>query len=409
MKKKGSILLLILLLTTSLYASVQSIYIPYRLRSEAMGGTSISSALSDDILYANPALINADEAYISIPSLSISLFNFNRLIEKGGPLYMLLAKEDWSNETLLSGLINSIMPGEGDLASVNLSMSLISGIMGMSFDTTLDLHTSGRGSENSTVIAEANVAAALGLGIPIEMGPVKVSFGLMGRLNFRFYTVDSLTSDKVGGFSASTINSMLNDEDIAYTLLNATPVSAGISFPLDFGMAIYFPFGFKAGAVWRGLNGSFAMQNWNGVNQLYNSLTGGYIDQMPSDIEMGSRFKFSTPSSFDIGLSWRAEENWFTSYIMPSVAVDLVDLMSLFNNLTVESLVYHTRLGAELKFMNILSLQAGLNQGYLSLGVDFNLQIFRIGVVYATHEYGESLGETPLDSLSIRFLLGYGH
>lgn len=400
-------IVLLLVLLSSLPAAVDGLFRPYSFRSEGMGGTSVSSAHGSDILYANPALINPDEAYFSLPSLSFTLYNFNRLIERGGPLYMLLSREDWGRDDLIAGLIDSIGYGDGDLASANLSAGLVSGIMALGFDTSLALHTTGRGAENSTVIAEANVAAALGLGIPLELGPVTVSFGAMTRLNFRFYTIEALDSAEVGGFSASRIIAMLQDEDIASAILNSTPVAAGISVPVDLGMAFTFPFGFKAGIVWRGLNSTFHMQTWNGVNQLYSSVTGGYIGTPPADVEQGQSFSFNTASSVDIGISWQPEENGITNWIMPSLAFDIRDITGLFADLSAASFVRHSHIGAELVLARTFTFQAGLSQGYISLGLDFDFQVFRAGIVYATHEYGDELGDKPLDALTFRFSLGY--
>lgn len=408
MKRLLLVSVLAFALVMSLPAAVTDLFRPYSMRTEGMGGTSVSSAHGADILYANPALINADEAYVSLPSLSFTLYNFNRLIGKGGPLYMLLSREDWGRDDLISGLIDSIGYGDGDLASVNLSAGLISGIMGLGFDTSLSLHTTGRGAENSTVVAEANVAAALGLGIPVELGPVTISFGAMTRLNFRFYTIESLSSPEAGGFSASRIIQMLQNEDIASAILNSTPVAAGISVPVDLGMSFTFPYGFSAGIVWRGINSTFHMQTWNGVNQLYSSVTGGYIGTPPMEVEQGQSFSFRPSSSVDIGFSWQPEENSITKWIMPSAAFDIKDITGLFADLSAENLVRHTHFGAELIIARTFVLQAGLNQGYLSLGLDLDFQIFRAGVVYATHEYGEELGDKPLDALTFRFSFGYG-
>lgn len=408
MKRRILLLVLILASLMPLFSGVEDLYRPFRLRTEAMGGASVSSAKADDILYANPALISSDEAYFLLPSVSFSLYNFNRLLERGGPLYMLLSMDNWSNVDLISGLIDSIGYGDGELASANLSASLISGITSLGFDTTLALHTTGRGAENSTVIVEANVSGALGLAIPVELGPVTFRAGVSARLNFRFYTIESMDSNTPGGFSASRIIAMIQDEDIASAILNSTPVAAGISIPVDLGMAFEFPYGFNAGLVWRGLNSTFHMQTWDGINQLYNSVTGGYILTPPTSGEAGDNFTFRSSSTVDIGFSWQPEKHFLTKWIKPSIAFDISDITGLFSDLSGEAFVRHSHIGAELQFMNTFSIQAGLNQGYMSLGLDFNLQIFHVGIVYATYEYGETLGDKPLDSLSFRFSMGYG-
>ena len=58
-----------------------SAYSPMRVRSLSMGGTGTASARFGEVLYSNPALIDVDNQYFSIPSVSFSLYNVNKLVQ----------------------------------------------------------------------------------------------------------------------------------------------------------------------------------------------------------------------------------------------------------------------------------------------------------------------------------------
>ncbi len=409
--KKSLLALLFFSLAFTLHArSVNGLFSPCMSRVEGMGGASVVSAKYSDVLYSNPALISSDEQFLSIPSVSFTLFNFNKLVDPfGGPLYILL-KEEHTQESYrraLSQFINTIGPGQGDLASANVNLGMISGIMALGFDVSLDLHTMGAGAEGSTVVLENNVVAALGLGIPFEYKGYGFSFGASVRFDYRTYTIDGMDSHNEGGFNASSLLDMFSDpESVSPLLLNSTPVAAGFSIPFDLGISISFPYGFRLGLVYKGLNSGFYMQSYNGINQLYNSLTGGDLGIEPDKLEKGPSFKLSGTSSLDAGFSWRYDKG-VLAWITPSIAFDVVDLLHLGDDWSLSGLFYHIKLGAEVRLMNTIDLRCGLNQGYLSLGFGFDFQIFRIDLTYATHEYGDALGDKPLDSLSIRIKLGF--
>jgi hypothetical protein len=64
-----------------------------------------------------------------------------------------------------------------------------------------------------------------------------------------------------------------------------------------------------------------------------------------------------------------------------------------------------TRLGASVRLLSLLDFRYGLNKGYQSIGVGFDLLIFHIDAAYYTQEYGPSIGDKPIDALSLRFSL----
>jgi len=84
-----------------------------------------------------------------------------------------------------------------------------------------------------------------------------------------------------------------------------------------------------------------------------------------------------------------------------------VNEIHIGDDLALAGIFYHLRFGSELRVMNSFDFRVGLNQGYLSFGFGFDFQILRFDLTYATHEYGSSLGDKPLDSLTIRLKFGF--
>ena len=65
----------------------------------------------------------------------------------------------------------------------------------------------------------------------------------------------------------------------------------------------------------------------------------------------------------------------------------------------------HIRFGAEAKLFSMVDVRAGINQGYLSLGVGLDLFVIHIDASYYWREYGAEIGDKPIDALTVRFNL----
>ena len=69
--------------------------------------------------------------------------------------------------------------------------------------------------------------------------------------------------------------------------------------------------------------------------------------------------------------------------------------------------VLHLNLGAEFGLFDILTVRGGINRGYLSLGAGIWLPFMQIDASYGWQEFGNQIGDKPVDSLTIKFSLGY--
>lgn len=415
MRKRLHSVILLIFIAISLYAAPSGAlgaYSPLALRIESMGGAGVASARYEEVMYANPALVSRENQYAALPSLSITLYNFNKLIQPGGALDIFLTQNEGQEDITraINQLINSIGSGEGDVFSAQAGFGFISGITGLSLDMGIDLHSIGSGGESSTLVMEANLAASLALAMPFTVAENHTfSFGIGAHLIFRGFSLDDMYDPSLqGGLNAGSLISIYNDEDSLGLMLNRIPVAFGFAIPLDFGFAYSYRDIFTLAFAAKNVNGRYRMQTYSGINQLYYMLTGGYLgSSSPGSATEGINYSFDTPLSLDAGFAVSTPDEGLWEWIDVTFACDIVDLAGLFSQpVSLEELILRSRLGLEVRLMNTFDFRAGLNSGYLSFGFTFDFQIFTIDLLYATHEYGKELGDKPLDMLSIAFTLG---
>jgi len=128
-------------------------------------------------------------------------------------------------------------------------------------------------------------------------------------------------------------------------------------------------------------------------------------DSSPGSSTIETDWTIESPWRLDAGLTWKPN---IGSLIRPIIAVDVVDVMAMSgktgDDLT-RAFFEQTRLGASVRLLSLLDVRYGLNKGYQSVGVGFDLLIFHIDAAYYTQEYGPYIGEKSIDALSLRFSL----
>lgn len=61
--------------------------------------------------------------------------------------------------------------------------------------------------------------------------------------------------------------------------------------------------------------------------------------------------------------------------------------------------------GVQLKLLSFIDARAGISQGYYSAGIGLDLLILHLDAAYYWKETGDILGQSPADSLSVKFSL----
>lgn len=89
------------------------------------------------------------------------------------------------------------------------------------------------------------------------------------------------------------------------------------------------------------------------------------------------------------------EPSQFRNFVVAFDYKDLLDYTSVFSNI---------KFGASFDTLRILTLRAGIDGGYLSGGIGFNLTIFHIYLAYFVDELGAYAGANPTQNLMLDFV-----
>ena len=230
------------------------------------------------------------------------------------------------------------------------------------------------------LISQTQGNLTVGLAFPFRLGPVAFSIGADARAFYK------LNSDPASGWPFNTIitDIVVNNKDPMETIENLD-VLGGYGFAFDAGATIGLG-PFMIGAMVRDLGLEMNMERAK-VGDVINSgeipMDGTVAYQLKPIITAGLGFKL------DLGL------------IAPSAYVEADDPIALIGE-GFDSICGNLHAGAELRLLRFLALRAGLNQGYLSLGVGLNILFLKVDAALFTEEVGVNPGDFGRTGIAIQ-------
>ena len=377
-------------------------FAPTSTRIEGMGGSGISTSNGLDSIYMNPANLASQSFSMYLPSVSVTAFNAKNIVDSG----LIQDIMDGNAGPATAGkYLDTITADKGELLTTDISTGFAGGGFALSLNLQEQLHNLDTGADTN-VVAEINAAAAVALGINIGLveDAVSVDIGATVRPTYKAYT------QKISGQGLfSTFMDETND-DVLNSLLEDNMLTAGYAIPIDVGVNVNLPIGFRLSGVMRNINGSYTMKNYSEAGAWVNEILAFasqdpiYEDEAPTATISGET-TIVVPATIDLGFGWAPQLGWG---IKPVLSVDLVDVEGMIEDLETDDQAFwnYMRAGAEVKLLSALNARFGINQGYMSIGAGFDLLLFHIDASYYWREYGENIGDNPVDALSIRFNLG---
>jgi len=417
MKKTILIIFLVLLIGgSSLFAYTfpeffypETSFRPISARTEAMGGAGIATATGNDALFMNPANLGSRKFSLNLPSISLTVFNPKAVIDEG------IIEEIQNNsgsDTMAANVItkymNIVKAGKGEVLTTDLALSFTGGGFGLGFQFQEQLHTiSSDGSMAADkFLAEVNAATTMGVGFRLNFIPdiISVDLGASARFTYKAY------SKRIG---ATELINIMQAPDPAAKFMAESPIAAGWAVPIDVGVNVNLPVGLRVSMVARDLNAKYTMQNYSEsglwLNEMaeFVGMSGPYNDASTGDNAI-TEFSYTVPWKLDLGFGWTPDLGGFGKILRPSLALDLVDTVAMFEEGADDPNAYwnYFKAGAELKLVSMIDLRAGFNRGYYSIGVGLDLFVLRVDASYYWREYGPEIGDKPIDALTVRVNLG---
>jgi hypothetical protein len=322
---------------------------PYQsARSAAMGNVRYTTGLYEENFYANPARATANPE---------NLFQFPKLtLEVGGGTLSSLQKI--MNST--GGGMSAVSGAVGEPLSTRIQLLALayhnnhffSPQWSMSFGVPFSIQIAGQVSQSSQVSPTTVIGGGPALTIARKLLPEdRLSIGMTTHFESSFSSGASFslldflrgnTSDNLRGGSGASL-----DFDL------------GTTFRPHWGLG-----GFK-------YETAFAINN----------ILGGTYNNLGGRIKGWSGDPIPSKRSFNFGVAARKDALWkFENFVM---ALEFTDI----GNNTNGSFFRTIHFGSEARWHRI-DLRAGLNQGYLSGGLGFDLKILKISLT----TYGEEMG-----------------
>jgi hypothetical protein len=374
MKRIAVILFALAILLPASFAETYPSLMPKSAESMALGGTFTSILTSEFSFFGNPAAFAAKKATLTLASSDVWAYvkptteNVEILKAMGGD----------SNTLALAGSLMPSNNGIGGGASVGFGFAGKG--LGLGIFAISDNWAEGDSAPGAILTTDTQVSAVVGLGIPFQLGEsVRLSVGGDLRPFYRVRGQVSVTD------AAAILDGSGGDAEI--------PLNAGFGLSADLGASLELG-SLTLGLSVRDIAPPFLV--WSGT-----------IDELKASVEAGSlpeagegADKATLLPGVTAGISWKPK--LLPGLIEPAVYFELQDPVAVFRNADgIGSVLNLTHLGAEVRFLRILSVRAGLNRGWLSVGGGIDLLFLHVDAAAFTEELGALPGDKPRSGVSL--------
>ena len=422
MKKILAILFLAALVLTPVLAAVPEIqysgttdtaFRPTSARISALGESGIASAGRMDALFQNPAALAQKRFGVALPSFGLTVYNLQALLSDETDSQIIAdAMQDPSSldddqiVRLAQDMVENVGAGRNEFLTTDVTVGFALGNLGLGVQVQEKLHTIANGSSNLAnvyFVPEVNVGAVAALGLRIINSPVlNLDVGASATFVYKAYT------QKIG---ASTMLSMLSgDMDaVKNEILWNTPTMAGWGVPVNLGVTLGLAENtIRISAVAENINSVYHMKSYNAAGAAINDIAQQTVLEEPEGYvaEESTEFTINNPWSLTLGVAFVP----YVPLLHPVVSADLVDMLDIVTGreeFEWQNLLLHLNASVELNLLSMVALRAGVNRGYMSVGVGVDLPLLGIDASYGWKEFGSVIGDKPVDSFTIRFYVGY--
>lgn len=357
-------------------------------RYESMGLAGVALNSDQDALWTNPANLSSDKWSWHLPSAAVTIYNVKDILKSD------LAKDavDGNMKDDMKGYATDLIgiygkAGYGEIARIDSTVGVKAPHFGLAGDVQVNMFTYVPSEDKTqmSVIPQVDVGLSVGTAFRLmKDNPVSIDIGVTGRFAYRGY------------FSKMDINTVLNasqSEDMKQMLVDSTPLVTAIAIPVDVGMNVNLPGGFRVGAVYRNLNGSYNTVSWY---ENANAVSQKDFKENP--------FKIEVKPSIDIGLAWQPDFGGWGWLAEPQVAVDLKGIDTAFKDgFSKEALLNSLHAGVELQIFKILEVRAGISGGYTTVGAGIDLlHLIHLEATYGQQMFPLGNGTKNVDKFMIR-------
>jgi len=323
-------------------------------KSMGIGGASKVFADRYQALWGNPAALASERGSLTFLDASTWLY-IKPTPDKIQDFQTIMDTNDDNERIKLINQFQAENNGLGGGAAMGLGWAGKG--FGLGMNIVADTYTEGLKLKLMT-----QLNGVVGLAIPFHLGPVTIKAGLDGRIFFR--------TDSDGLWP---IMSMDDSPDV----INGTGLAADLGAIVELGP-------FMVGASVRDLGLEIDMGH-------------GTIDDVGN---MDLPLPYPTTYSLAPQVYAGAGAKFGGRILATSVFAEVSDALAVFEDSDVLWTNLHA--GAEVKLISMISVRAGLNQGYVSLGAGLDFLFLHADVAMFTEEIGLYAGHRPRSGIAVQ-------
>lgn len=350
-------------------------------RFAAMGGPH--AALADDwsLLFANPAGLASAKSQFIAAQVGIQatgpLFDIGLALLGGGDML--------KNFTTVLANNNYKLYTAGDFAGP-LSFGYIGKGIGFGLFNRTHAVVDAVGISNVSILAEEDVLMVGGYAFGFDIGKDHhLEFGLLAKGFGR------------GGIS-STLDALALMDIVSSYMDQRFSLATGIGIDTGFRYS-WSSTGLSLGIVCRDLYSPALVSSYSSVT--------GFIEDPSNSIEKNKSATVDLPRDLAVGLAWSMPPGSFWGLVDSFVvAMDYVRILDLFQPFT-RNPVLNLGLGVETRILDIVSLQAGVSEGYPNAGASLDLSVMKLNLAVWGSELGLEPGSRPAFNLMSAFEFSY--
>lgn len=323
---------------------------PYQsVRSAAMGGVRYTTGLYDENFFANPARAADNPTWrIDIVNTTLevnsgALENFDKLTGDGDEVENAASTVGTNNHVRFQNVLPAVYWPRIFSSKHSMAVGLI-----QSLQADIDIRRNL--SVDPTVVSDIGPAVTYARRL---LKDDRLTVGITGHVTYRVVSKDNF----------STIDYIRDG-----TFKVKEKAAEGMHYDFDIGATHDIPW---SPNQWK-FQGAFAVNN----------ILGGKYDNMKVDIISGETGRMTNqPRTFNAGLSGTRPN--FLGIAKATLAFEITDI----GNNTNGSLFRTIHMGGELNLWDYIMVRGGINQGYFTAGVGFDLPVLKIDLA----TYGEEM------------------
>ncbi len=347
------------------------------------GGISVAESNGYTSLFYNPAGFASKRGSITILSMDTWMY---------------------SNPLRVYKLLNEFNTGSSDFLST-INKEVTTGGIGVGFAGGMGFVTKGLGLGMAFVLDSYLYGPTL-LGVEGDLtgtigfvGGYAVSLNLLG-LNLKIGgDIRPMVRVHVPLENSDAINllvSLAQGKDLISTL-NSVEAYHGFGLALDVGtIASLGPF--KFGLSVRDFGGTRFYYTHNTVKEVTDSFQSGGGFPKGTEVDM-TKYNYSIPMNISLGAAFHPDLGILSFVVDPSVHVDVGDIGSVITDAKSVWTLLHA--GASVRLLSLFSVRAGINQGYITMGMGIKLLFLDFNASVFTRELGKHVGDIPSSGVTL--------